>query len=396
MADRRTGPGGTARIRVATAAAYVVAGAVHLLTAGLLLGGVLLIVLGFETVVQPMLGLALVIMALVLRPRLGRLDPDLPTLTRADAPTLFELLDRIADAVGVRRLDAVQLTTEFAATVFPYGFFRKRRLVLGVPLWAAHSPQQRVAVLARAMADLDPGHVRRGVFVGMALRSLTTGANLMRSDGRAVVFGIGLAEARHAADVMEGALRFNARTRASEWALWLPRVAVTATARLLLWLTRPAAHRALLAADDTAARTASTEAVIAVLRDRCLARAVIVETHRLAIEARTVVRDRSAKAPPEVDLWDRVARHAAGLREQRGGDPSAEPGAPGTPFEVAGRPSDALRIQRLANAPDHPAAITVDEPGRTRIEDELRPAADAVARQVMRDGVPLAYEPAAH
>ncbi|WP_223838001.1 hypothetical protein [Streptomyces venezuelae] len=368
-------------IRVATAAAYLVAGAVHLLTAGLLLGGVLLIVLGFTTVVQPMLGLALVVMALVVRPRLGRLDPELPTLYRADAPTLFELLDRIAEAVGVRRLDAVQLTAEFAATVVPYGLLRRRRLVLGVPLWATHSPQQRVAVLARAMADLDPGHVRRGAVIGTALGALTAGANLMQPAGRGAVLSTGPDVARHAPDLAEGALRFNARTRASEWALWLPRVAVTATARLLLWLTRPAARRARLAADDTAARTASTEAVIAALGDRRLARAVIVEMNRMVIEARTVVRARSTTALPAEDLWARVAVHTAGLREQRDGGPSAEPAA-------------AARVKRLADAPDRPAAVTVDEPARTRIEDELRPSADAVAHRVMRDGVPPAYETA--
>ncbi|MFG2292112.1 M48 family metallopeptidase [Streptomyces sp. NPDC048603] len=394
LEDRRTGPGGTGRAGVATVAAYVVAGAVHLLTAGLLLSGVLLIVLGFTTVVRPLLGLPLVIMALVLRPRLRRLDPDLPTLRRADAPALFELLDRIADAVGVRRPDTVQLTAECAAAVFTHGFLRRRCLALGVPLWATHSPRQRVAVLARAMADLDPGNVRRGAFVGMALRSLTAGADLMRPPGRAVVPANGMSDARHAADVMEGARRFNARTRAGTWALWLPGAAATGTVRLLLWLTGPATRRAALAADDASARAASTEAVIAALRDRSLARAVVVETHRLAVEARTVVRDRSATARPEEVLWDRVARHTAGLRERRAGAPPDRPGAQDTPCEAAPWPSEAQRIKRLAGTPHHPAAITVDGPGRTRIEAELRPSAIAVARRVMRDGVPLAYEPA--
>ncbi|MEV8533835.1 hypothetical protein [Streptomyces sp. NPDC051211] len=98
-----------------------------------------------------------------------------------------------------------------------------------------------------------------------------------------------------------------------------------------------------------------------------------------------------SRTGPEGTAHIRVATAA-----RAGGDPSAEPGAPGTPFDSAVRPSDALRIQRLADAPHRAAAITVGESGRTRIEDELRLSADAVARQVMRDGVPLAYEPAAH
>ncbi|MHA4818729.1 hypothetical protein ACXZ65_30780 [Streptomyces aculeolatus] len=60
------------------------------MTAGLLTGGLLLIVLGFETVVQPVVGLVMLALAGSLRPRFARLDPDLPALYlraefRADA-----------------------------------------------------------------------------------------------------------------------------------------------------------------------------------------------------------------------------------------------------------------------------------------------------------------------
>lgn len=120
------------RAGAATAAAYGIACLVHLLTAGLLTGGLLLIVLGFETVVQPVVGLVMLALAGSLRPRFARLDPDLPALRRADAPALYELLDRIADTVGVRRLDAVQVGTDFTVRAGAYGIRRRLKLELGL------------------------------------------------------------------------------------------------------------------------------------------------------------------------------------------------------------------------------------------------------------------------
>ncbi|MFJ9868876.1 hypothetical protein [Streptomyces sp. NPDC101165] len=139
-----------------------------------------------------------------------------------------------------------------------------------------------------------------------------------------------------------------------------------------------------------AARTASTEAAIAALQDRHLAGAVGMEVHRLAIETRTLVGGRSAAATQE-ELWDKVARYAESLREQQGPDETTEPEGIGTVVGTAGFPSETLRMARLARAPRRSATITLDEPDRNRIEDELRLPKQALARKVMRDCVPLTH-----
>lgn len=117
----------------ATAAAYGVACLVHLATAGLLISGLLLIVLGFTTVVQPLLGLVLLAFAAQLRPRFAGLTSDLPTLRRGEAPALFTLLDAIADEVGVRRVDTVRIGAGFDVRVSTFGIRRRRLLELGLP-----------------------------------------------------------------------------------------------------------------------------------------------------------------------------------------------------------------------------------------------------------------------
>ncbi|WP_336114713.1 M48 family metallopeptidase [Streptomyces sp. PTD9-10] len=387
---RQTPPESPALARCATVAAYAVAAMVHLVTAGLFIGGVLLIVLGFRTVIQPVLGLVLLGLALPLRPRPGRLDAELPTLRHADAPILFDLLDRMADEAGVRRFDAIQLSPGFSVTATHFGLRRKRCLVLGLPLWSAHPAQQPIAAVAHALGHLAVHDLRNDAFVGTALKSLNTAARTMRARNNAYVTASVSALTWNAGKVEGGAARFNARTRMGEWVLWLPRAAATVTARLLLWLTLPVTRRAEFEADDVAARTASTEAAIAALQDRQLAGAVGIEVHRLAIETRTLKGNRSATATNE-ELWDKAARYAESLREQQDRDETSEPEGIGTVVGAAGFPSESLRVARLAHAPRHSATITLDEPDRSRIEDELRLPKQELARKVMRDCVPLTH-----
>ncbi|WP_448321688.1 hypothetical protein [Streptomyces sp. CO7] len=368
--------------------AYAVAGVFHVVTAGLFTVGLLLTVLGFSTVVQPMIGLPLLALTLALRPRPGRLDTELPTLRETDAPALFALLHRVADGVGVRRVDAVQLTAGFSAHVVHRGFRRRRCLALGLPLWGGCPPQQRIAAVAQAMVESGPRNVRRGVFVGSALGALRGGVRAMAAGGSQASASINV-HAYRADDMAAGVAVVQARSRATERLLWLPRTAAAACERLLLRLTRPSVRQARLASDEAAARVASTPATLAALGDRQLARAIGVELHRLTVERKSFAKARGG-APGRDDFWDDVARHADRLREQRD---AAEVDAPAQgegghgPLRTADEDTGARRIARLAVGPQYPATVTLDEADRVRIEDELRLPGRAVERLVLRDGV---------
>jgi hypothetical protein len=297
---------------------------------------------------------------------------------------LFHLLDDIADTAGVRRLDAVQFSPGFSVTVAHYGFHRKRCLVIGLPLWAAYPPQQRIAAVAHALAYAAPRNVRSRVFVAMVLESLTAGSQTMRANDHAYISWNANVFAWRAGDVADGARRFNMRGRTSEWLLWIPRTAMAATARLLLWLTMPAALCAQLEADNVTARTASSEAAVAALDDQHLARPICLEAHRLVIETKTRAGMRST-TDSQQEFWEKLARHAVHLREQRGSRRSSEP-----------RNSlDAERMERLRTTTHRPAAITLDEPSLSRIANELRLPEQAMVSKMMRDGVAEAQEPIA-
>ncbi|WP_393062685.1 M48 family metallopeptidase [Streptomyces sp. LN549] len=360
----------------------------QLFTAWLVIVGLRLTVLGFRTFFQPVIGLLLLGLAFALRPRLGRLDPDAPTLREADAPAFFELLHRTADSAGVRRIEAIQFTADFSVSVIPYGFRRKRCLVLGLPLWASYPPQQRIAAMAQALGRSAPRNVRYGVVVGVTLGSLTAGVQALQPGAVPATSSRINPVSRGAAAVADGTQRFNARARKSEWLLWIPRTALAATARLLLWLTEPAARRALFEADDASARAASSPAALATLRDRRLARAISLELHRLAIEKRTIVKA-GTPAVTQEDLWEIISAHAARLREQDMPQ-SPEPDSPrGVRRHSAGNDPDHLRIERLVHATQYPATITLDAPGRALVEDELQVPKRTVAQRVLRDGIQL-------
>ncbi|MFE9459268.1 M48 family metallopeptidase [Streptomyces californicus] len=352
------------------------------------IGSLEMIVLNFGTFIQPLLGLIPLGLALALRPRIGRLIPGLPVLREADAPALFALLHRTADSAGARHVDTVQLTAEFDVRVAPYGVRRRRCLFLGLPLWSAFSPQQRIAAVTQAFGESGPRDLRSSVFVGSALKSVAAGAHTMRSgDTAAIMPGVEV-HYPYVGEVAAAARRFDARSRRSEWVLWIPRVAASATSRLLLRCTRPAARRAQFEADDAAARTASSPAALAALRDRDLARATYLEMHRLAVEKKTLVKAAGSEKPRD-DLWESIGRHTTVLREQREtSSPLGSTPRAGLP-DPASHDAIAQRITRLAEAPQHAATITLDASDRALIEDELHGPKQAVERLVLRDGIPL-------
>jgi heat shock protein HtpX len=139
--------------------------------AAMMIGGVLLIVREFPSLtIIP--GALLVLIGIVLRPRFGRLDPLLHTITREDAPTLFSLIDRVVAAVESPHPHLVGVTSHFNASASAVGVRRRRLVEIGLPLWAALPPQQRVALLAHELGHFANRDVRRGLLTQPAFTTL--------------------------------------------------------------------------------------------------------------------------------------------------------------------------------------------------------------------------------
>src|SRR5262245_20186686 len=76
-------------------------------------------------------GVVLMLVAAILRPRLGWIPRGSTTLQRTCAPELFSLLDEIGDAVDAKPVDVVVLAADFDAAAGIIGLRRRRVIWIG-------------------------------------------------------------------------------------------------------------------------------------------------------------------------------------------------------------------------------------------------------------------------
>ncbi|MFF0293840.1 M48 family metalloprotease [Kitasatospora sp. NPDC004614] len=155
-----------------TTAAFALAGVVHLISLTVLLLG-LGLVTGLLLPGWPgrLLGVIALAVAFQLRPRLGRPARD-GVLDRTAAPALYALVDRISEELGAPKVDSIAVDGEWNASFAVLGLRRHRQLTIGLPLWTALAPQQRVAVLAHEIGRCVNGDRRRSLWNGSALGAL--------------------------------------------------------------------------------------------------------------------------------------------------------------------------------------------------------------------------------
>jgi Zn-dependent protease with chaperone function len=126
---------------------------IYALGAGLLAAGVWCLAVGQN----PVLGLVFLPLSLLFLPKLGRVRPltaEAYTTSAANRPAFFKLIERVAEACQTPMPDIVALSDDWNAFTAVVGLKRKRLLVIGIPLWAALTPQERVALLAHELGHL--------------------------------------------------------------------------------------------------------------------------------------------------------------------------------------------------------------------------------------------------
>ncbi|MEU7746945.1 hypothetical protein [Nonomuraea sp. NPDC049158] len=139
-------------------AALVLALVVHTLTLAFVVLGGWTIVVNARFAVAWALGALLIAIGWMLRPRLGRLPADAEVLDPSSARQVYGMAERVADRIGVKRPQKVAVRDLVLGTTYARtGPLRVPVLVIGLPSWLALSPRQRVALLARAYAELPSG-----------------------------------------------------------------------------------------------------------------------------------------------------------------------------------------------------------------------------------------------
>ncbi|MET9731692.1 M48 family metallopeptidase [Streptomyces sp. NPDC006458] len=362
LLDDVSGQGGESRgLDVFGVLSYGLALAVHAVTLALAAYGLWLLVTGLGGF--GMVGGALLLLiAWSLRPRLGRLPKDGIVLRRPDAPELFGLIDQVGQVVGTRGVDAVVVDADINASVNGLGP-RRRMLTLGLPLWSALTPQQRIALLGHELGHFVGGDTRHGLVVGSAYRSLALWHH------------------------------YFAPVEATGWLQMLTNIAVIPF-RLLVGgllavldlLAVRATQRGEYLADSVAAKAASSEAA-AGLMDRLLVSESVEINLRREVNARRMggpARRRAQDAGQ--GLWEELAARVGEIpeseyeRRRRVGERRGH-------SVDSTHPPTHLRRRRLLQGTPLPATVTADPEREARIAAELADARARVARELVRDGL---------
>jgi Zn-dependent protease with chaperone function len=238
----------------------------------------------------------------------------------------------------------------FNAAYGTVGLWRRRVLEIGLPLWDALSEQERVALIGHELAHGVNGDSRHGLIVGTSLSSL-------RRLHSAVMPGGGDARVNYLIDLIARAVQ-----GAAAWVIGL-------VFRLQMMITLRAGQRAEYLADRLAARVASPAAAMSML-DRLLTSA---DSHTAVVRRQAL--------PRSTAFWDDHRQGIAGLpeleRERR-----RRMAARRRLRVDESHPPTHLRIAALKDRPEAEPRIRLESAERDRIQAELAPDYDRVAKEL--------------
>ncbi len=342
----------------------------------------------FGTGPEIVAGVIVLVVAVGMRPRLGR--PPRHVLDRAAAPTLYAVADRVAAAAGARPADVIGVDAGYHASTARVGLRRRNVLTLGLPLWETLTPGQRLALLGHEFAHDAGGDQRRGLVIETARRILSDWSGMLapgapgeRKGVRGSLYDRPLAIAslswtRNRAGAF-GASLSDVGEFISRLVLGSVGKAAEAVHRLLTRLTERSGVRAEYLADRTAARIASARSAEGMLRALVLLPTAAAALDRMTSGAGPAVPGRGGRP---ADLWQRFGDYMASvpgserarrlrLSELRGD--ALDPGHPPTCLRVAyvGKlvyPEPAVVVSEAETA-----AIAAELAGvRAALADELR------------------------
>jgi Zn-dependent protease with chaperone function len=345
--------------------AFTLSIAVHLLTIGLA-------VLGVEVAVGNTIRgavrvvivgiLALIVLSMV--PRMPGLPRHTKVVREADAPGLWRLIRRVAEATRSPLPNYIVLTPEYDAWSATVGFRRRRVLGIGMALWSTITPAERVAALGHELAHGRRGDCRGNLLVQTAGESLRQWGRLLgittppgtRSGHYLMDFGL----AEYQATQFVGVALFNVLTI-------LPRRVFMWWSRGLSIATARAGQRGEYFADDAAAAAASSKAMLSLLDELYLVDVVQAWEHRLRIQRRAAAWPElratlDAVPPRQVERLRRVGR----LRHQR---------------IDATHPSTAARIDVVNARPARAGTVWLSDGDDAAITAELAAFSAPVPRQ---------------
>ncbi|MFC1421334.1 M48 family metalloprotease [Streptacidiphilus cavernicola] len=350
-------------------AAVVLASLVHLVTLAIALVGALLIARHPDSAPGLVIGGALILGTVGLRPRLGtmrRVRKRSFYLDRDQVPALYRLTDRIAAELGTAPLRLICFDGRYNASYRRVGLRRQPVLTLGLPLWETLSARQRVALLGHELGHGANGDNTHGLWVGSALGCLEEWYALLTPGRRIGSRGL-VALGEMVARIV----------------MYVFAAAVMLLHRLLRRVTVLGSRRAEYLADSMAARIAGNAATAELLTQLTLGDSLAHVLQRRRFRGTRVVSRRRGEAPAESaarpDLW-------TALRDYLDSVPETERARRLRISELDDSATDSthppthLRIAFIRGQP-HPEPLILPDPADlASIDAQLAPVLAAVAK----------------
>jgi heat shock protein HtpX len=301
-----------------------------------------------------LLAMPLIGLAILLRPRVGRMPSSGCRLPPETMPSLFALIGRVADAVGTTAPDVLTGGVHYNAHVRRSGARQRRILELGLPLWLTLPPAARVALLAHELGHDVNGDPLRGLFVRPALTTFATLARATRLDESTDELTTTVS-----AGGLESILRV---------VLWLISRGFALIHLGIMTVAAPDHQRAEYEADALAVRVAGTEGALLLL-DRLVLRHDI-----------TRLIDHAAETRPPAD-W---ALLASRLQNSRSQDlPAMHQLTRRSTSLQASHPPSGLRAGMVQSWPSVVGEVALTDEESARIDDELRDWYAALHRDML-------------
>ena len=223
------------RLTISKAIAYGLAIVVHASSLMTFAAGAYFVIGYYPSIPAIALGLALCGLAWLLLPALGKVPENV--VPESDFPALYSFVNNVARDLGGQPIRHIVVDETYNAAYGTVGCQREAVLWIGLPLWIALAPQERVAVVGHEVAHGVNGDSTRGLVIGSAVHTLDAWIALLRAD-------------------------HDAFSRIGTWLLSLPVSAFQIVLAHLLWRD---SQRAEFLADYLGAAISGTPATISAL-----------------------------------------------------------------------------------------------------------------------------------
>jgi Zn-dependent protease with chaperone function len=335
--------------------AWLLAAVIHLLTIGLVAGAVAWLDLssGVPTAVRLLVAAFGLGVAAFVQPFRRRPPPGGPVLSRAAAPELFALIDEVAAASRTPTVDHIVIGPDYNASYLKLSP-RRPTIAIGLALWAALDPSERVALLGHELAHRVNADLRRDLVVSGALATLANWQLLLlpaqpiwKSRGKPLPAVTALT---HIADQVLAPL-----------ILIPPFLVVQVIGIALARLVQRQGERGEYYADDLAATAAGTRAAVGLVHKLLVAEScwrVVVQTLRFQRDADPWLAVIEYVRSMPLAEWERL--RLLGRRELHRID--------------SAHPPTQFRADVLNNRPDRPGVVVMPAVRAAAIDAELAQA----------------------